>query len=142
MNILKFENDINGTEERTYIISRKTSRKQMAKILNRALNSIAWYESNTATDNWAYFDEPDKINTIIKICEKYDWEITTTIEQPVINWRSDKATKRQIEYLYILNVDLKPFDNLTKGLASDLIEAAKNDELGTVHGAFYMDGSN
>jgi len=148
---LNFTNEINGKDEETYIISENTSRQQMAKIMNRELKNVSalglsWYENNTSTDEWAWVTKQENLDTLAEICEKYDWQITTTLEQPEItnssDWRNAPATEKQIEYLHTLKVDLRPFSNLTKGLASDLITAAKDDQLGTVHGAFYMDGSN
>ena len=55
-------------------------------------------------------------------------------------WQNHPATDRQKIYLVSLGVD---FDSktLTKGRASDLIDAAKNGHLGSVNG-FYRDGSN
>ena len=54
-------------------------------------------------------------------------------------WHDDPASRRQIEYLNSLGVRLE--DGMTKGRASELIEAARGGYLGTVSG-FYRDGSN
>jgi len=49
------------------------------------------------------------------------------------------ATQRQQEYLVSLGVKLEP--GMTVARASQLIDAAKNDYLGSIGGAYY-DGSN
>lgn len=54
-------------------------------------------------------------------------------------WQEHPATSKQIRYLIDLNVKLE--DGMTKARASELIDAAKNDDLGTVGGT-YTDGSN
>ena len=59
--------------------------------------------------------------------------------QAAHNWRNDPATDRQREYLVALGVQLER--NMTKGRASDLIEAAKANELGSI-GGWRHDGSN
>lgn len=51
------------------------------------------------------------------------------------------ATSAQKNYLAILRVDISEMKNLTVAQASNLIDAAKNDQLGSVSG-FYTDGSN
>ena len=55
------------------------------------------------------------------------------------NWRNDPATSRQIQYLNRLGVQLE--DEMSKGRASELIEAAKGGCLGSV-GGWFRDGSN
>lgn len=55
------------------------------------------------------------------------------------DWHHDPATNRQIEYLVTLGVSPEP--SMTKGRASQLIDAAKRGDLGSV-GGFYRDGSN
>ena len=55
------------------------------------------------------------------------------------NWRDDPATHSQKAYLARLGVDVAE-DGLTKGRASELIDAAKGDYLGSVGGHYY-DGS-
>lgn len=54
-------------------------------------------------------------------------------------WQDQPATSPQIRYLNDLGVKLEA--NLTKGRASELIEAAKGSNLGSVNG-FYRDGGN
>ena len=54
-------------------------------------------------------------------------------------WQDEPAAERQRAYLVSLGVQLEP--GLTKGRASELIDAAKNGELGSVNG-FYHSGSN
>jgi len=55
------------------------------------------------------------------------------------DWRTHPATARQVEYLVSLGVQIE--ERMTKGRASQLIEAAKTGALGAV-GGFYTDGSN
>ena len=57
------------------------------------------------------------------------------------DWRDHPATGKQLEYLVALGIEFYPEENLTKGRASELIDAAKRDELGSV-GGWYTDGSN
>ena len=52
---------------------------------------------------------------------------------------ANAATEAQIRYLNSLGVAIEK--NMTKGRASQLIDAAKAGELGSVNG-FYKDGSN
>ena len=52
---------------------------------------------------------------------------------------ANAATDAQIRYLHILGVAIEP--DMTKSRASQLIDAAKAGELGSV-GGFYRDGSN
>lgn len=68
-------------------------------------------------------------------------KVTEPTTSKIHNWRDDPATGKQLEYLTSLGVEFYPGDNLTKGRASDLIDAAKRDELGS-SGAWYTDGSN
>lgn len=57
------------------------------------------------------------------------------------SWRNDPVTSRQRDCLFHLGIEIEP--GLTKGRASDLIEAAKrsDDILGSI-GGFRRDGSN
>ena len=55
------------------------------------------------------------------------------------DWHNDSATSSQIRYLNDLGVKLE--SGLTKGRASELIEAATGGYLGSV-GGLYHDGSN
>ncbi|MHC4617974.1 MAG: hypothetical protein ACYTEQ_09495 [Planctomycetota bacterium] len=147
MAILKFENDINGTEEKTYIVSPKTSRTQMAKIMNRAFSGTKWYTIENADEDWAYFDNQNELDTINGVCQKYNWVVTTTLltkteAKACGNWKDKPATDNQINYLNSLKVDISIYKNLSRGFASQLIDAAKNDQLGNILGAFYTDGSN
>lgn len=57
------------------------------------------------------------------------------------DWRNDPVSHKQLAYLAKLGVETYPVDNLTKGRASELIDAAKRNELGSV-GGWYVDGSN
>jgi hypothetical protein len=52
---------------------------------------------------------------------------------------ANAATEAQIRYLNVLGVAIEP--HMTKARASQLIDAAKAGELGSV-GGFYKDGSN
>lgn len=148
MATLKFENDINDTEEKTYITSPKTSRTQMAKIMNRAFSGVKWYTTENGDDDWAYFSKQKDLDIVKDICQKYNWTISTseatkTIEEKTYgNWRDKPATDNQINYLNSLKVDISIYKNLSRGFASELIDAAKNDQLGNIMGAFYTDGSN
>ena len=60
-------------------------------------------------------------------------------EQEQNDWRNETATERQISYLIDLGVSIEY--GMTKGRASQLIEAAKQGILGSAYG-FYTDGSN
>jgi len=55
------------------------------------------------------------------------------------DWHNDPATNAQLRYLAALHVQIDT--PLTKGHASQLIDAAKNNTLGSI-GGFYTDGSN
>lgn len=150
MATLKFENDTPGKDdEKTYIISQDVKRSQMAKILNRALDRTAWYVNDdpaVADDDWSYIYLPEALEIIKANCQKRGWTISTSPNAPQAtpanDWKSDPATTPQLNYLRSLRVDLSPFGDITKWFASQLIEAAKNDNLGSVQGAFYLDGSN
>ncbi len=75
-----------------------------------------------------------KIYTLVSDSER----AAEKMQQPH-NWKNDAATGSQISYLNSLGVRLE--NGMTKGRASQLIDAAKNDELGSVSG-YYTDGSN
>jgi hypothetical protein len=63
----------------------------------------------------------------------------TQIAATTHDWRNDPATEAQIRYMVTLGIEVE--DGLTKGRASELIDAAKSADLGMANG-FYQDGSN
>jgi len=64
---------------------------------------------------------------------------TAQATRPARTWRDDPATQNQITYLLNFGVEIER--NLTKGRASELINAAKTDGLNSIGGWRY-DGSN
>lgn len=139
MGTLKFETD----DEKLTIASRN-SRQSMAKTMNRLLGVTAWY-THDETDIASIW-RVEQLDIIFATAEKYGWVIGDDASETAVtsttDWREEAATEKQLNYLRALEVDLQPFANLTKGHASQLIDAAKNDRLGSVIGAFYTDGSN
>ncbi len=59
--------------------------------------------------------------------------------QPATTWRDLPVTGRQLECLARMGVSQET--GITRGRASDLIDAAKNEALGSIGGG-YDDGSN
>lgn len=79
-----------------------------------------------------YIAAPDVFSALAKF-------ISHEVRDSTGRWQDDLATDKQISYLRSLGVRIEP--RMTKGRASELIDAAKNQTLGSVSG-FYTDGSN
>lgn len=74
------------------------------------------------------------------LTQKQNEEAVPQSKRPARDWRGDRATEAQLRYLVSLGIELE--DGMTKGRASDLIEAHKRGEGVGMVGGFYHDGSN
>ena len=94
--------------------------------------------SKTGFRSWVY--RSGEYNEMIDLkTDLGNAQIKAKKAAPRRNWQNDQATTGQLNYLARLRVAVD--EQITKGRASQLINAAKNDDLGSV-GGFYTDGSN
>jgi len=133
--------------EKTHTISAADdSKKRVALALNDVMGgSFGKFEVELFSVRNIPTVSDGQLENIVEFCNNNGWVIEIVaqkIEQPEPA-RDRQATDRQIDYLHYLNVDIGNYgDRLTVKFASQLIDAAKNDNLGNIMGAFYTDGSN
>lgn len=92
--------------------------------------------SKSGYRNWitsAYYFELTNLRT-----QLHNEQITTTAA-PRRNWRNDPATEKQLIYLNKLGVVLE--DGMTKGRASELIDATRDNSLTSIGGKYYRGGN-
>jgi hypothetical protein len=143
MAIIRFTDDETTNEEITWHVSGGTM-PEMKKAINTATDRTMWYTRDN-NDVEAVLWKVTDLEIIKSTCDKRGWRLSPDAPiapQKYGDWRDEPATDRQTAYLHTLKVDLYPFGNITKGFASQLIDAAKTGNLGSVMGAFYTDGSN
>jgi len=110
----------------------KTRITELEQIIEQKKASM----SKTSFRSW--YSQSSEVH---ELCNLKSQVMNTKARQPrqPRDWRNDPATSRQIQYLNKLGIELEPA--MTKGRASDLIDAARGDYVGSIGGR-YRDGSN
>lgn len=117
----------------------KASSEYIRKSVNRVMSSL--YTSFFTKNDFSPVNADEEDFEILSrrfADEMYEVAPAESKSQ-VRNWKSDTATDAQLRYL--VNLEVKLENDMTKGRASELISAAKDGDLSSV-GGFYTDGSN
>jgi hypothetical protein len=123
-----------------YKIVESVSRSEINRFTDKVLDYGKVLMRGDTDLGWFYEEDFEKFAARFE-CAPIDAEPEAETQPEPTNWRNEPATEAQLRYLTDLRVNTQVEDNLTKGRASELISAAKNNELGTV-GGWYIDGSN
>jgi hypothetical protein len=112
---------------------------------NRLAELEKWIEQKKAMVGLRKFSRNSscypEFNEYIRLKTKLGTEANQVAAKVRANggWRDEPVTGAQVAYLSKLGVKIEP--GMTKGRASDLIDAAKTGDLGSI-GGWRTDGSN